>query len=308
MSGVTDALNLSLEQALAGKGIAAQLPLEEHLERHLKVAAKFGPAATSRMRELLEVTRREIIDLLDGVSADRVATLFLRDALVSYGEILSAQLLSLALNENGLGGTYVDARRCIVTNSEHGNATPLMRETVRRTQAKLKPLLEHKRVPVLGGFIGATRQGLTTTLGRGSSDYTATIVSAALGAQETQIWTDVDGVQTADPRLVGAARTVPCLSYDEVEEMARLGAKVLYRRMFQPVRAQNIPVRICNSFEPHQRGTLIGATAKPSPQPIKAIAHQSNLARVDVHRRKKKPPLHKGEPPSKTGVPAHCLG
>lgn len=282
MSGVTDALNESLNQALGGKAIAAELPLEEHFERHLEVAANFGLSATSRMRELVETTRVEIIDLLKAVATVGPAEASLRDAVRSYGEILSAQLLSLVLNEHGLGATYVDSRHCLVTNDKHGNATPLFRETARQTQATLKPLLKNKRLPVLGGFIGATRQGVTTTLGRGSSDYTATIVSAALNARETQIWTDVNGVQTADPRLVGSARTVPHLSYDEAEEIARFGAKVLYPRMFQPVRERNIPIRICNSNSPHQGGTLIGDKAVASPQPIKAIAYKNNLARLDV--------------------------
>jgi aspartate kinase len=282
MSGVTDALNVTLNHALGGKGIAAELPIEEHFERHLKVASEFGPTAMSKMRKLLDSTRSEINRLLEVAIANRLANVLLRDVLMSYGEILSAQLLNLVLNENGLGATYVDARRCLITNEEHGNATPLTWETNRRTQAELKPLLESKKLPVLGGFIGATRKGLTTTLGRGSSNYTATIVSSALNARETQIWTDVNGVQTADPRLVGSARTVPHLSYDEAEEIARLGAKVLYQRMFQPLRAQNIPVRICSSYTPDQPGTLIGVTAAPSPQPIKTIGHKKNLVRVDV--------------------------
>jgi aspartate kinase len=283
MGGVTDALDFSLNQALGGKGIGAELPLEDHFERQLEVASKYGATASSRMREILECTRREIVDLLKLAVVDQGPTVLLRDALTTYGEILSAQLLSLVLNEIGLAATYVDARRCIVTNEEHGNATPLIEETARHTHAELDPLLENNKLPVLGGFIGATRQGITTTLGRGSSNYTATIVSSVLNAREAQIWTDVNGVQTADPRLVGSARTVPHLSYDEAEEIARLGAKVLYRRMFQPVRTLNIPVRIRSSYDPQNPGTLIGVRAEPSSQPIKAIAYKKNLVRVDVN-------------------------
>ena len=283
MAGVTDALDFSLNQAIEGKGIAAALPLEEHFERQLEVASGYGAAATSRMRELVEFTRQEIGNLLKLAAViDQRATVLLRDALRSYGEILAAQLLNLALNENGLAATYVDARRCIVTTEEHGNATPLIEETARRTRAELQPLLEHNRLPVLGGFIGATRQGITTTLGRGSSDYTATIVSSVFKARETQIWTDVNGVQTADPHLVGSARTVPHLSYDEAEEIARFGAKVLYRRMFQPIRGLNIPVRIRSSYDPRNPGTLIGVRAETSSHPIKVISYKKNLVRIDV--------------------------
>jgi aspartate kinase len=159
----------------------------------------------------------------------------------------------------------------------------LLKETWRRTRAELRPLLKAKRIPVLGGFIAATMKGVTTTLGRGSSDYTATLVSAVLDAREAQIWTDVNGVLTADPRLIKTARTVPQLSYEEAAELARFGAKVLHPKMIQPAAEQKIPVRICNSRAPEEAGTLICARTQAATQgTVKAIAHRTGMTTVEV--------------------------
>lgn len=282
MSGVTDALMMSLRMAATGENIEAVRSLEEHFERHLRVTSSLDGTARAKMRVLVENTRREIRELLDIAAASRIRTAQLQDMITSHGERLSANLLTIVLDENGLPATYIDARRCILTNEEYGSAKPLIEETWRQTRAEVEPLLEAKRIPVLGGFIGATMDGATTTLGRGSSDYTATLVSAALGALETQIWTDVDGVQTADPCLVNAARTVSQLSYEEAAELARLGARVLHPKMIQPVLEQKIPVRICNSRVPEQSGTLICASTEASPNAVKAIAHKTDLARIDI--------------------------
>ncbi|MBC8031800.1 MAG: aspartate kinase [Pyrinomonadaceae bacterium] len=290
MSGVTDALMRSLRLAQEDGSASAARSLEPHFDRHMEVARALGATAASTMRQLLETARKEIVELLEADRRDdtssRSRNAITRDAISSYGEILSAHLLRLVLNEYGSPASYVDARRCIKTNGDYGNARPLGLETALHTRAELQSLLNRKRLPVLGGFIGATIDGVTTTMGRGSSNHTATLVSAALGARETQIWTDVNGVHTADPSLVEQARTISHLSYDEAEEIARLGAKVLHQRMFEPVRAQQIPIRIRNSQSPRAEGTLISAQS-PSPeasptQTIKAIAHRNHLIRIDV--------------------------
>jgi aspartate kinase len=154
--------------------------------------------------------------------------------------------------------------------------------TWRQTRAELHPLLETKRVPVLSGFIAATKNGVTTTLGRGSSDYSATLFSAALGAREIQIWTDVDGVMSADPRLVKSARTVSQLTYEEAAELARLGAHVLHSKMIEPVVAQKIPIRILNSRAPEHSGTVICEGAETTSSGVKAIAHKTKLIRIEI--------------------------
>jgi len=291
MSGVTDALILSLTLARTDGPSTAFQSLERHFERHMEVARALGPTAASKMRTLLGTARQEIAEVLGvgragNVIAEAGYFAVRRDAISSFGEALSAQLLTLVLNELGSPATYVDARCCIKTNAEHGNAKPLDRETALHTQATLQGLLGQKKLPVLGGFIGSTVKGATTTMGRGSSNHTATLISASLNARETQIWTDVSGVHTADPSLVEQARTISDLSYDEAEAMARLGAKVLHQRMFEPVRPHQIPIRILNSRSPQAGGTVIsaqGANSKGSPATkIKAIAHRNHLVRIDV--------------------------
>ena len=280
MSGVTEALITAVRDA--AKGASPSRSLEEHFERHLKVASALGATARERMRVVVEQSKKEIIELLSASLASRMTIARLQDSVTSHGERLSANLLAIVLEEFGIRASYVDARRCILTNEDYGSAQPLMRETALQTRAELKPLLETRRVPVLGGFIGATRNSVTTTLGRGSSDYSATLVSAALGARETQIWTDVDGVKTADPCLVKAARTVPHLSYEEAAELARLGARVLHPKMFEPVLQQQIPIRIRNSRSPQQSGTLICTGSEASGGAVKAIAYKTNLTTIDI--------------------------
>jgi aspartate kinase len=170
----------------------------------------------------------------------------------------------------------------VITNDEHGCAIPLMQETFGNTQAELQPLIEASSVPVLGGFIGSTRAGETTTLGRGGSDYTAALIGAALQAQEIQIWTDVPGVLTADPRLVSHARTVPHLSFEEAAELAYFGAKVLHPKTLHPAIERDIPVRICNSRAHGSGSTLVVGETRRSPQTVKAIAHKTKVTTVQV--------------------------
>jgi aspartate kinase len=270
MSGVTDSL-------LAATNIAS---LENVFERHRAVA-----------RELLDSSQAAtFIDQLRE-AADQIAALLaqkpaecksLQDAIVSFGETLSSTLLAAVLNQKGIKARQVDARRCIVTDEEFTSAVPLMAETFSHSQSELIPVLENGVVPVLGGFIGSTKQGVSTTLGRGGSDYTAALIGAALGVREIQIWTDVTGVLTADPRVVPEAQTVERLSYGEAAELAYFGAKVLHPKTIQPAIENSIPVRICNSRAPHEPGTLVGPETETSPRPLKAIAHTTGVTTVQI--------------------------
>jgi len=185
------------------------------------------------------------------------------------------------LREHQLAARYMDARRCLRTDDNYGNATPLP-ETAAATRAELLPLLKASRIAVLGGFIGSTGNGVTTTLGRGGSDYSAAIIGAALDAREIQIWTDVSGVLTADPRIVNKARTIPVLSYQEAAELAYFGAKVLHPKTIQPAIDRRIPVRVCNSRAAAGPSTLIVAESKAAPQTVKAIAHKNGITTVQV--------------------------
>lgn len=266
MSGVTDALIKSLHGSLSREA------LDEHFERHLKAAQLLGSEGVAKCRALVESSRREILALLDHGTND----LQTQDAIAAYGEILCARLFTMILEHHFISASYVDARHCIITDDNHGSANPLTHETRLRTLSELNPLLAAKRLPVLGGFIGVTGEGVTTTLGRGSSDYSATLIGSALEAAEIQIWTDVDGVQTADPAVVNSTRTVPMVSYQEAAQLAGLGARVMHPKMIEPVLADQIPILIRNSRCPEKRGTVICAGFEPVEGLVKAIAHRVN--------------------------------
>jgi aspartate kinase len=282
MGGFTDALIKSFQKAANGETAEALVLLEEHFDRHMEVAGKLSASANETMQAFVQSSRSEISKLITRAAHSDMATLRTQDQIASYGELLSANLFTLVLEEHGVPATFVDARRCIVTNDAHGNASPLLAEVSRHTKTQLEPLLDSGRVPVLGGFIGATATGITTTLGRGSSDYSATLIGAALDAAEIQIWTDVDGIQTADPRLVKSARTVPDISYEEAAQLARLGARLMHPKMIEPIIERQVPIRIRNSRAPDQRGTLIRANSGSDKEVIKAIAYRANLTTIDI--------------------------
>lgn len=282
MSGFTDALIKSFRGSAAGEIAKSLQLLEEHFERHLKVARNLSASSLAMMQALIEKSRWEISKLLALVAAGHMSTPPTQDQITSQGELLCANLFTLVLEQHGVPASYVDARRCILTNDAHGSASPLIQEVLPRTKAQLEPLLQKKKVPVLGGFVGATVSGITTTLGRGSSDYSATLIAAALDACEVQIWTDVDGVQTGDPSLVESAHTVSNLSYREAAQLARLGARLIHAKMIGPVIDRKIPIRIRNSRTPERNGTLISAKGEPDKGIIKAIAYRSNLSTIAI--------------------------
>ena len=271
MSGVTDAL-------LAATDIAS---LQEVFERHRSVSRALLEDDEA-FAERLSSAEQEIAELLGGLAERPSERKRVQDAVVSFGEVLSSAFLAELLNQHGIVARQVDARRCIITDEEHTNAAPLMTETFARSKSELLPLVESGVVPVLGGFIGATAQGVTTTLGRGGSDYTAALLGAALDVNEIQIWTDVTGVLTADPRVVPEAQTIERLSYNEAAELAYFGAKVLHPKTIQPAIESSIPVRICNSRAPQEAGTLVGPQSETSPRTVKAIAHKSGVTTVQI--------------------------
>ena len=204
------------------------------------------------------------------------------DTVSSLGERLSAPMVAGALQELGVGSECVEATELIVTDSYHGGADPLMDRTRDRSQARLRPLLDRGIIPVATGFIGATENGVLTTLGRGGSDYSATILGAALDADEIIIWTDVDGVLTADPRLVREARTIPDISYREATELAYFGAKVLHPKTLRAVEQAGIPVWIRNSFAPDRTGTKITPKGRSNGGGVKALTAIRDVALITV--------------------------
>jgi aspartate kinase len=291
MSRFTDALIEAFERAAEGEGQRAASTLEEHFERHAQVAvailkgdsaAEFGAAVEESRREIADALRK-VADAPDNESEPPQRLPALKDSIVSHGEQLSSKLLAAVLCERGVRARQVDARRCVITDDEHGRANPLKEETERHTRAELEPLIEAGEVPVLGGFIASSAaSGATTTLGRGGSDFTAGLVGAALRSEEIQIWTDVSGVLTADPRVVSEARTIPRLSYAEAAELAYFGAKVLHPKTILPAVVRNIPVRICNSRMPKDPDTIVYFDTEMTPHTVKAIAHKTGISTVHI--------------------------
>lgn len=278
MTKVTDALLAAFEIAKKGDFAEAIATLEPHFDRHVEVSRQFIPEGTpNAFNGELDFARGELADLLIRVSRRSLPLSMLKDAIVSYGEQLSSRLLAEVLKAKGLNTRQVDSRRLIVTDDEYGAATPLIDETNELVRLELEPLIATCEVPIMGGFIAANRAGETTTLGRGGSDYSAALVAAALNASELQIWTDVTGVMTCDPRICGEARTIPVLSYEEAAELAYFGAKVLHPKTIKPAVDNSIPVRVCNTFEPDEIGTMVLANSAEAPNKIKSIAHKKNI-------------------------------
>ncbi|MBN2386437.1 MAG: aspartate kinase [Anaerolineales bacterium] len=230
---------------------------QQHYE--LADALVADPGASARVKREIGLLIGEFMSLCHALAVLGEATPRALDAVAALGERMSVHLLAAAVELQNLPVQAVVATRLICTDDSHQNAHPDMASTTSWTQAVLGPILEAGRVPVVTGFIGATADGITTTLGRGGSDYSAAILGMALGADEVWIWTDVDGVMTADPRWVPSARTIPELSYREVAELAYFGAKVLHPKTILPVVEAGIGLRICNTFNPGHPGTrLVG--------------------------------------------------
>jgi aspartate kinase len=204
------------------------------------------------------------------------------DAIVAFGELASSRIVAAALEDAGLPTRWLDARALLVTDAQHGAAVPDRDATRVRLDTLVGPLLAEGLVPVTGGFVGATASGLTTTLGRGGSDFSAALFGAGLAAEEIQIWTDVDGMLTADPRVVAEPRVVPHLSFDEASELAYFGAKVLHPSTILPAVDLGIPVRILNSHRPEAPGTLVTRTVASVAGGPAAIACKRGLTRIDI--------------------------
>lgn len=283
MTKFTDALIAAFETAKHGTAEEAYRSLEPHFARHTEVLEALIPAGhREAFQTELDYAREELSDLLIRAQRRSLPLSMLKDAVVSYGEQLSSRLLAEVLKAKGLNARQVDARRLIVTDDEYGAAQPIWEETRELISVELGPIIASGEIPVMGGFIAASRGGETTTLGRGGSDYSAALVAAALGADELQIWTDVTGVMSCDPRICAEAKTVPVLSYDEAAELAYFGAKVLHPKTIKPAVDHTIPVRVCNTFEPEKIGTMVTSESGEVPHKIKSIAHKNDITIVRI--------------------------
>jgi aspartokinase/homoserine dehydrogenase 1 len=259
MSGVTDSLRHAARTAASGDRRSYALIRDELQQRHDQAIADcvYDVEHARGLRAEVSALLQDFEHLCASIYTLGELTPRGMDAVSGLGERLSARLVSAALRSQGYDSQMVEGTRLIVTNSNFGGAAPLWEETAGRVQDILPPLLQKGTIPVVTGFIGATPDGAMTTLGRGSGDYTATILGRTLPATEVWIWTDVDGVMSADPRIVPNARTLPNITYSEVAELSYFGAKVLHPLAIQPLVEPAIPVRVLNSLNPDHPGTLI---------------------------------------------------
>jgi len=283
MSKVTDQL-LAMARAAGNGDRKAALSLSRALrERHYNTAGELlGTALFTEFHGDLGIYFEALDELLHGIAAVGELTPRTTDHVAAFGEILSSRIVTAAFSAHGLDSTMVDSRECIVTDNEHMRAAPLMEDTNQRLRAKVQPVLDKGRVPVMGGFIGATKAGITTTIGRGGSDYSAAIVGAGLGAERIEIWTDVDGMLTTDPNLCAEARRIKVISFDEAAELAYFGAKVLHPATVLPAIQKNIPVYVLNSRNPDCEGTRISARVPHCRNSFKAIAAKKRITIIDV--------------------------
>jgi aspartate kinase len=280
---VTDQLVLMGQQATSGDAGASLQLLETLRVRHFDTARELlGERGLEKIAGKLQATFAQAEAFLKGLAAIRELSPRSSDRMLSFGELLSSEIVAAALAVRGLDAVWVDSRKCVVTDSKHTRALPLADETRAQAQKHLAPLVKKSRIPVMGGFIAATPEGVTTTLGRGGSDFSAAIVGAALDAESIEIWTDVEGMMTTDPRLCPDARTIRHISFNEAAELAYFGAKVLHPATLLPAIQQNIPVFVLNSGNVKSKGTRITAQAPHGRDTFRAITAKTGVSLVNV--------------------------
>ena len=275
MGKTTNKLLAIAGSAVAGQREKALVLLDELRAFHNQESAGLG------VEDQLEAHFQELVELVKGIAVMGEMTPRATDAVSAFGERLSSIIVTARFRALGIDATHLDSRSVIVTDRRHTQAAPIFAETYRRTCNTIPPLTA-KHVVVMGGFIGSTEDGVTSTLGRGGSDYTASIVGAGIGADEIQIWTDVDGMLTSDPTILPGGYRVKQCSFAEAAELAYFGAKVLHPATVLPAIEKNIPVRILNSRRPQVEGTLITAEAPRSTSPIRSIACKRNITLVNI--------------------------
>lgn len=276
MAGVTDLL-IEAARAASRHELSGAEAAAEELRTHHVSAARSIAGKEGELEGIIESSVERFLTMCRAVDALGELTPRTLDAIAALGERLSAPLVAAAIREEGFEARPVDAASLIVTDDRFGAASPLMRSTEDRCCTRLSPLIAAGVVPVVTGFIGATEEGVTTTLGRGGSDYSAAVLGAALGAEEVWIWTDVPGVMSADPRIVPDAVTLPAISYAEAVELAHLGAKVIYSKTAVPVEERGIPIRILCTFNPEGPSTTIQARPRGEPKVVRAVVCRKGL-------------------------------
>lgn len=283
MGKTTRKLLQAAEASAAGDSRTTLGIVAELKTRHTSEARRLVKKSDGReVFSLIDKHFDELKKLLEGLAILGEVPPRGLDKILSYGELLSSAVLADALSERGIPARLVDARELITTDDRYGSASPLFEITNQKTREAISPLLEGGIVPVVQGFIASSRDGATTTLGFEGSDYTATIIGAALDAAEIQIWKDVSGLMTADPEIFAGARTVKLCSFAEAADLTFFGAKVLHPKAIHPAARKNIPVRIYNSKRPDAPGTTIAADAPKCTNLIKSIAYKRPITIINA--------------------------
>jgi len=284
MAKVTDQLLRAAADASTGDRVGA-LAISDRLRlRHIETATALVSNLDDRAVLLAVIEQKfdALNEILRGLSAILELTPRISDLIVSYGERLSSRIVAAAFHELGINAAHVDAREVVITDSQFQKAVPQDALIEKRAAEKLRPLTNQGKVPVMGGFIASNETGITTTLGRGGSDFTGALIGGALTAEAIEIWTDVDGILTADPRVVSGALRVKVISFEEAAELAYFGAKVLHPATILPAVKKNIPVLVLNSRNASCEGTRIISLAPHCKSPFKSIAVKKKLSIIDV--------------------------
>jgi aspartate kinase len=284
MAKVTDQLLRAAAAASTGDRTGALAISERLRSRHRDTAAALvkNAADCTTLIEVIDKKFDSLDEILRGLSAILELTPRISDLIVSHGELLSSRIVAAAFRELGIDSAHADAREIVITDSQFQKAVPIDHLIEQRAQAKLIPLTSQGKVPVMGGFIASNEAGITTTLGRGGSDFTGALIGGAVQAEAIEIWTDVDGIMTTDPRVCPDALRVKIISFEEAAELAYFGAKVLHPATILPAVKKNIPVLVLNSRNAACEGTRITSLAPPCRSPFKSIAVKKKLSIIDV--------------------------
>jgi aspartate kinase len=284
-AGITNSLIRCAELAAEGKRLEAEAVLRDKvIDRHYRMIANLikGLSEQDVLIRQFKIFDEELRSLIYGISITGDLSPRVLDFVMSYGERMSSAILTEALREYKLRAELLDSRKCVVTGSHFGKAEPLFDATRAACESIVRPRLDKGIVPVLQGFIGANEHGVTTTLGRGGSDYSAAIIGTVMNAEDIEIWTDVDGMLTADPKIVPGALRIKEMSFREASELAYFGAKVLHPSTVLPAVEKNIPVHILNSRRPQLSGTLIRAQIAPANIAVKSISYKRGISILNI--------------------------
>ena len=285
----TNFLESAGKLAAEGKPGEARDSLLKLIDRHYAIVDELikDKARHIDLRKFLATSLSELEELVRGVAILRELTPRTQDAFYCYGELLSSRIVAAVLEENGVKSQWLDTKDFMVTDENHLRALPLMDVVEPTIQSVVLPLIEQGIVPVTQGFIGVTQSGRRTTMGRESSDYSAAIIGAALNVKEVQIWTDVDGILTADPRIVASPKKVKTLSFEEAYELSYFGAKVLHPNTMLPAIEKNIPIYIFNSKRPQLSGSCVASASGTDQSIVKSVAYKRNLTILTVKPKKR---------------------